>query len=135
MNHFIGPFTVLDQIGPVTYRLANMGQKADVVHSDRLKPYRSSSGHSICMQYDDKEDDKNQDTASKKAKLRKMIQRDVPKPEELVEKLQAFLQSVEMEKKSAPKIVKQAPPLQPCKRIAKHRRWRTSHEYLVHDED
>ena len=40
-DQFKGAFTVLERVGPVTFRLADMGKKSDVVHADRLKPYKS----------------------------------------------------------------------------------------------
>ena len=40
-DHFVGPYEVSEKVGPVTNRLAGMGQKSEIVHADRLKPWRS----------------------------------------------------------------------------------------------
>ena len=40
-DHFVGPFTISERVGPVTYKLAGMGQKSDIVHADRLKLYKT----------------------------------------------------------------------------------------------
>ena len=65
IRQFIGPFTVLEPVGPVTFRHADMGQRADVVHADRLKHYKSPTKHSICTEHD-REDVTQEKVAEKK---------------------------------------------------------------------
>ena len=42
-----GPYEIIAQTGPANFKLTGMGQKAEIVHSDRLKPYPTPSRHAI----------------------------------------------------------------------------------------
>ena len=44
---WMGPFEIIEQTGPANFKLAGMGQKSEIVHSDRLKPYPTPSKHAI----------------------------------------------------------------------------------------
>ena len=80
-DHYLGPYKILEQTSPVLYKLDNMGQKSDIVHADRLKPYRSPSKHSI----------RNTVRTNKKEEQTEIDVEDTQDTEELIEQLQGFL--------------------------------------------
>ena len=125
-DHFIGPYEITEKVGPVTYRLAGMGQKADLVHADRLKPYKTPGKNSI--RTDEKTPNPTEVQPEKKTVKKGLTKRAIPAAEELVDKLHSFLESGE-DRTKTDKAEKELPK-EPPRTIAKHRRRRSSQEYL-----
>ena len=95
-DQFIGPFTVLESVVPVTFRLADMGQKSEVVHADRLKPRESPTKSSI--RAIDHVEEPAEEPPAKKRTLAPGVKRKARiAAKDLVEKLHAFLEPEERE--------------------------------------
>ena len=59
-QHFIGPYEVIEKIGPVAYRLSllsKLSQVHNVFHVSMLKRYRSDPNHVITSQLIEVQDD------------------------------------------------------------------------------
>ena len=98
-----------------------MGQKSDIVHADRLKPYRSPSKHSI----------RNTAKVTNKNEEQKEEAEDTQDTEELIEQLQGFLRPDTWRGKKKPS---KEPKQKPKQVIARHRRRKGTQEYWVHKE-
>ena len=127
--HSIGPFKILERVGPITFCLSDMGRKADVVHADRLK----ASSHSI------RTEDRNNEEVTRRAPIDKRVnpsrktRKNRPETEDLGENLHTFLNTGEENTEKAALPTPQPPPMP--KRIAKHRKRRSSQKYLVYNEN
>ena len=84
---WLGPFEIIEQTSPVNFRLAGMGRRADIVHSDRLKPYPTPAKNSIRRTQPEGHIPADHIKSTKKDQT-EMIQKDTT---ELIDKIQTFL--------------------------------------------
>ena len=84
---WLGPFEIIEQTSPVNFRLAGMGRRADIVHSDRLKPYPTPTKNSIRRTQPD------EGTPIEHVKNSRKIRTDPTQEDtaELIDKIQTFL--------------------------------------------
>ena len=107
-----------------------MGRRADIVHSDRLKPYPTPTKNSI------RRTQPEEDTPTKHVKNTNKNQTDSIQEDtaDLIDKIQTFLDPEQVigKRKKSP-APKQQPPPPPEKIVTKHRKRRNQIQYLVHD--
>ena len=91
----------------MNFKLAGMGRKADIVHSDRLKPYPTPSKNAIRKTPADDQEEIRTTEPTDKDQAEK-IERDTA---ELIDRIQAFLDPKQViTKTKKPRVPKQQPP-------------------------